>query len=109
LYQTLQLRSNVFVIEKQVIRHELNGTDLTSHHVIGELDGIVIVTSRFFESRNGVHDRNLGSICVALEYRKLGVGRKLMEFSLQEADKKWTAIFLLQLTRHCLLNHSLQV
>lgn len=89
LYQILQLRCNVFVVESQVVRQELDDIDLICCHVIGELDDVIIATSRFFGPLNGINQINLSSVCVSSEFRNLGIGRKLVEISLEESTRKF--------------------
>ena len=49
LYQILQLRTEVFVVEQQCVYQDMDGKDMKALHVIGKKDTDIIAYTRIFK------------------------------------------------------------
>lgn len=92
LYQLLQLRVDVFVVEQNCPYPELDDKDLhpQTRHIILKKGDKVIAYSRVlapgvsFDAFPGI-----GRVCVSQTARRLGLGRVLVEKTLAEATQLW--------------------
>lgn len=88
LYQLLELRVAVFVVEQKCAVPELDGQDLlpeTRHFWLDD-EGDVIATLRLTEEhRDGVKSFRIGRLCTAPEARGHGYTTRLLQAALAEA------------------------
>ncbi|MDF1795091.1 MAG: GNAT family N-acetyltransferase [Coxiellaceae bacterium] len=76
LYQLLQLRSAVFVVEQQCIYQDLDGIDQQSWHLLGYEDEQLVVYLRIFIDNN---QSVIGRIVTAQSHRGKGLGKEMMQ------------------------------
>jgi ElaA protein len=69
LYQVLQLRSEVFVVEQNCVYQDIDGKDLKALHLIGEYDGKLIAYSRLFDAGDYFENASIGRVVIAEDYR----------------------------------------
>lgn len=84
LYEILQLRSKIFVVEQADIYLDADGEDENALHLVGIIEDRIVAYSRIF--RKGVIDNNIakfGRVLVVPELRKVGVGKRLVEKALE--------------------------
>jgi ElaA protein len=79
LYQILDLRNRVFVIEQNCVYQDTDGKDLKSLHLIGSIDGKIIVYARLLPPGFSYHESSIGRVVSDPEYRGKGLGKLLME------------------------------
>lgn len=86
LYDVLQLRSAVFVVEQNCVFLDPDGLDAACHHVLFYRDGILEAYSRLVPagvSYPGI--MSIGRIITSAAVRGTGVGEKLVQRSIEEA------------------------
>ena len=79
LYEIIQLREKIFVVEQSCAYLDCDGRDISSYHLCGILDDKLIAYSRLNPA--GVSYNNfasIGRILVAEEYRGKGYGREIV-------------------------------
>lgn len=92
LYQLLQLRVDVFVVEQNCPYPELDDKDLhpQTRHIILKKGDKVIAYSRVLAPDVSFDDfPGIGRVCVSQTARRLGLGRVLVEKTLAEATQLW--------------------
>ena len=81
------IRIKVF-IEEQGFKNEFDEIDKTSHHIVCYVDGKAVGTARFFNNDSTEPlTYHLGRICVLKEYRKMHIGRKIIDFAENEIKR----------------------
>jgi len=83
LYEILQLRSEVFVVEQDCVYQDLDGKDKKALHVLGIKDGKVIAYTRLFNSHEYFDTPSIGRVVVKDTERKYGYGHDLIKASIQ--------------------------
>ena len=91
LYEILQLRSEVFVIEQDCIYQDIEGKDNRALHVLGWEDGNLVAYARCFQSGDYFEEAAIGRILVRENYRKLGYGHKITKASIDAIKSKYEA------------------
>jgi len=87
LYGLLQLRQDVFVIEQDCLYPDLDGKDLESRHLVGEVEGQVVATARLLPPGISYEQVSLGRVVVHPSYRGTGLGKVLLEKTVAGAFK----------------------
>jgi ElaA protein len=83
LYALLRLRSAVFVVEQNCVFLDMDNLDQQAHHCLGWHQGQVAACTRLFAPGVVYAQASIGRVAVAGEVRRLGLGKKLMEVSIQ--------------------------
>ncbi len=79
LYQILQLRSEVFVVEQYCVYQDLDGLDDQAYHLFAEENEQVIAYARIFKKGIKYTDSaSIGRVIIERKFRKQGVGKILM-------------------------------
>lgn len=89
LYKTLQLRSEVFVVEQDCVYQDLDGKDEKALHLIGTFEGRVVAYSRLFGPGDYFENASIGRVVISPRYRD----RKWGHIMLMEAIKGIAAMF----------------
>ncbi len=84
LYQLLRLREQVFIIEQNCIYPDLDNQDKKAIHVLGIIVNEVVAYARLFKSGDYFDTASIGRVVVDAKYRKLAIGRQLMQCSIAE-------------------------
>jgi len=79
LYNMLQLRSEVFVVEQNCVYQDIDGKDAKAWHVLGKVDGAIVAYSRIFNAGDYFETSSIGRVVVAEPHRKKGYAKKIME------------------------------
>jgi len=83
LYLILKTRQEVFVIEQQCNYLDADNLDQCSRHLMGFQDGKLVAYMRIVD-KDALYDHvSLGRILVIKEYRGIGLGRELMDKSIE--------------------------
>ena len=77
LYDILQLRSEVFVVEQGCVYQDLDGKDEKALHVIGIKNNKVVAYTRIFKSGIYFNEASIGRVVVRSSERKYGYGNIL--------------------------------
>ncbi|MFT7899945.1 GNAT family N-acetyltransferase [Tenacibaculum ascidiaceicola] len=83
LYELLQLRSEVFVVEQDCVYQDLDGKDQKALHVIGEKEGEIIAYTRLFNNGEYFDTPSIGRVVVKESERKYGYGHDLIKASIK--------------------------
>lgn len=83
LYELLQLRSEVFVVEQDCVYQDIDGKDLKALHVLGEKEGKIIAYTRLFNSGEYFDTPSIGRVVVKENERKYGYGHDLIKASIK--------------------------
>ncbi|WP_299119393.1 GNAT family N-acetyltransferase [uncultured Tenacibaculum sp.] len=83
LYEILQLRSEVFVVEQNCVYQDIDGKDQKALHVIGIKEGTIIAYTRLFNSGEYFDTPSFGRVIIKETERKYGYGHDLIKASVQ--------------------------
>ena len=83
LYELLQLRSEVFVVEQDCVYQDIDGKDLKALHVLGVKEGKIIAYTRLFNSGEYFDTPSIGRVVVKENERKYGYGHDLIKESIK--------------------------
>lgn len=91
LYQVLGLRQAVFIVEQACLFQDIDGQDANALHCLGKdkTGRIVGYTRLFAKDVSYAGYVSIGRVVTAQDVRKSGIGRTLMEFSIQHCQKLW--------------------
>jgi ElaA protein len=81
LYEILQLRSAIFVVEQDCVYQDLDGKDQKALHVIGFKENKVVAYTRIFKAGDYFEEASIGRVVVAGSVRKYGYGVDIMKAS----------------------------
>tara|TARA_B100002003_G_C14017565_1_gene490807 strand:- start:421 stop:858 length:438 start_codon:yes stop_codon:yes gene_type:complete len=83
LYQILQLRSEVFVVEQNCVYQDIDGKDDKALHIIGEVNGEIVAYTRCFDKGFYFEESAIGRVVVKDNQRKYGYGHQIMKASIK--------------------------
>ena len=83
LYDILQLRSEVFVVEQDCVYQDLDGKDTKALHIIGKKEGKIIAYTRCFKPGIYFEEASIGRVVVDSEERKYRYGSDVMKASVK--------------------------
>ena len=89
LYNVLQLRSEVFVVEQDCVYQDIDGKDMDAIHILGFHDGKLVAYTRCFEPGKYFEKASIGRVIVKEGYRKYGYGHKILNASIQEIERRF--------------------
>lgn len=78
LYQILQLRSEVFVVEQNCIYQDIDNKDQKAIHVLGFYNNELAAYCRLFNARDYFENASIGRVIVAQKFRNRKWGNNLM-------------------------------
>jgi ElaA protein len=78
LYDLLQLRSEVFVVEQNCVYQDIDGKDRKALHLIGEYDSKIVAYARLFKAGDYFDEASIGRVVVGTNYRDKKWGHELM-------------------------------
>jgi len=88
LYDILQLRAEVFVVEQNCVYQDIDGKDEKALHVIGFKNEKVVAYCRIFKIGDYFEKASIGRVVVAASERKFGYGHVIFKHSV-EAVKQY--------------------
>lgn len=83
LYEILQLRSEVFVLEQDCVYQDVDGKDQKALHVFGRKNDKIITYTRIFKPGDYFENASIGRVVVVASERKFGLGNDLMIASIE--------------------------
>ena len=78
LYNLLQLRSEVFIVEQKCPYQDVDNKDQKALHLIGEDDGQTVAYARLFKPKDYFEEASIGRVVVKPTYRDKKLGHILM-------------------------------
>ena len=85
LYAILRLRSEVFVVEQNCVFLDMDDKDQQCWHVCCWKDDKIIAYTRLVPPNIAYDEPSIGRVVTSPVARRLGFGRKLMEFSIEKS------------------------
>jgi ElaA protein len=82
LYEALQLRSEVFVVEQNCVYQDIDGKDEKALHVLGYFNDELVAYSRLFNKGYYFEEASIGRVVVSPKYRDKKFGHDLMRVSI---------------------------
>ncbi len=82
LYEILQLRSEVFVVEQDCVYQDIDFKDQKALHVIGLKRDKVIAYTRIFKPKDYFLEASIGRVVVKKTERKFNFGHQIIEASI---------------------------
>ncbi|MCL6274240.1 GNAT family N-acetyltransferase [Muricauda sp. 2012CJ35-5] len=89
LYQLLELRSAVFVVEQECVYQDLDGKDQKAIHVLGIKNEKLVAYTRMFGPGDYFENSSIGRVVVAEDQRQFGYGKVIMEASLKDLERRF--------------------
>jgi ElaA protein len=87
LYNILQLRNEVFIVEQNCPYQDLDNKDLYAFHLMGLEENKLIAYSRLLAPGISYSESSIGRVVSSPAARKTGIGKKLMEESILQIKK----------------------
>ncbi|MEZ7916927.1 MAG: GNAT family N-acetyltransferase [Polaribacter sp.] len=87
LYEILQLRSEVFVVEQDCVYQDIDFKDQKSLHIIGYKNNKIVAYTRIFKPGDYFDNASIGRVLVVASERKYGFGHELMKASITAIKK----------------------
>ncbi|MBE7080141.1 MAG: GNAT family N-acetyltransferase [Clostridiales bacterium] len=89
LYEIMQARAEVFVVEQNCAYQDLDGVDKEAYHVWLKEDGKLVAYLRVIDKGKRLDEVSIGRV-ISLK-RHAGLGTKLMKIGLEAAKEKFGA------------------
>ena len=89
LYQILQLRAEVFVVEQNCSYQDLDDLDFDSYHLCGYLHEELVAYSRVIKPGLKYSGSSISRVITKSTVRNLGAGKALIKESINECRKHW--------------------
>ena len=89
LYEVLQLRSEVFVVEQDCVYQDIDFKDQKAIHILGYKKEKLVTYSRVFKQRDYLEEASIGRVLVKENERKYGYGHDLMKESIATILKEF--------------------
>ncbi len=90
LYETMRLRQEVFVVEQNCPYLDCDGKDYDSYHVLGLQDEKVVCYTRLVPPGISYEKYcSIGRVVNAEAARGTGIGKQLMQFSIERCREIW--------------------
>ena len=86
LYQILQLRSEVFVVEQNCVYQDIDGKDEKAIHIIGVVQNKIVAYTRCFKPDEYFKEASIGRVVVKKNERKLKRGNQIMIHSIKAIE-----------------------
>ena len=83
LYDLLQLRSEVFVVEQNCVYQDIDGKDEKALHVLGFKENKLIAYSRIFKPGDYFNEASIGRVVVSKKERHYKYGYDIMKASIK--------------------------
>lgn len=83
LYNLLQLRSEVFVVEQNCVYQDIDGKDKKSLHIIGFKNDEVVAYTRAFKPGDYFKEASIGRVVVTKNERQHKYGYDIMEATIK--------------------------
>jgi ElaA protein len=89
LYQILQLRSLVFVVEQNCVYQDIDGKDEKAIHVLGYSDNRLVAYARLFNKNDYFENASIGRVIVHPDFRAFKIGHELMKTTIEIVETKF--------------------
>lgn len=87
LYDLLQLRSEVFVVEQDCVYQDIDGKDQKALHILGYKEDKLVAYTRIFQQGDYFEEASIGRVVVKENQRQFGYGYNIMNASIEAIEK----------------------
>jgi ElaA protein len=87
LYAILRLRSEVFVVEQNCVFLDMDDKDQSCYHLLGWNDDKLVAYTRLVPPGVSYEQPSIGRVVTSPSARRGGLGKQLMEKSIEEVEK----------------------
>lgn len=87
LYRLLQLRNAVFIVEQTCPFQDLDDKDQQSYHFMGMQENRLVAYTRLLPAGLAYEEPSIGRVVTADTVRGSGIGRELMQRSIDAAER----------------------
>ena len=92
LYQTLRLRSEVFVVEQNCVYQDVDNKDQKAIHVLGYLGEDLACYCRLFDTGDYFEETSIGRVIVSPKHRDKKLGHELMKVAITTIEKEFKKV-----------------
>ena len=92
LYDILQLRTEVFVMEQDCVFQDMDGADPEGWHLYARVGGRVVAYCRLLAAGTKFAEPSIGRVVTATTVRGTGLGRLLMLEAIRRARALWPGL-----------------
>ena len=103
LYEILQLRSEVFVVEQDCVYQDIDGNDQKALHIIGTIENKIIAYTRCFRPGDYFREASIGRVVVKESQRKLKRGNQIIKNSIKAINNHYKTN-IIKISAQCYLN-----
>ncbi|MDO8387732.1 MAG: GNAT family N-acetyltransferase [Polaromonas sp.] len=89
LYELLQLRTEVFVIEQDCVFQDMDGSDAEAVHLLGNTDGLLVAYARCFAAGVKFAEASIGRVITRQSERGKGTGHVLTRQAIACVFDQW--------------------
>lgn len=89
LYDVLQLRSEVFVVEQDCVYQDIDGKDQKALHVLGYKNKKLVAYTRIFKAGDYFNEASIGRVVVVENERQHKYGYDIMNASIDAIKTKF--------------------
>ena len=89
LYNLLQLRSEIFVVEQDCVYQDLDGKDQKALHILGYKSGKIVAYTRVFKQGDYFKETSIGRVVVQENERQYKYGYAIMKASIEAIKKHY--------------------
>ncbi|VAW10458.1 N-acetyltransferase ElaA [hydrothermal vent metagenome] len=90
LYDILQLRNEVFVVEQDCVYQDLDGKDEKALHIIGKKENKIVAYARVFKAGDYLTEASIGRVVVKSPERKYGFGIVIMKAAMAAIQERFS-------------------
>ena len=87
LYNILQLRNEVFIVEQNCVYNDTDGKDRSAWHLMAIEDDKLVAYTRILPPGVSYHDPSIGRVVTSSSKRRSGLGKELMKRSIEACEK----------------------
>jgi ElaA protein len=87
LYNILQLRTEVFIVEQNCVYNDPDGKDQSAWHLMAKEEGKLVAYTRILPPGVSYNDPAIGRVVTSSSKRRSGLGRELMRRSIEACEK----------------------
>ena len=103
LYEILQLRSEVFVVEQDCVYQDIDGNDQKALHIIGTIENKIIAYTRCFRPGDYFREASIGRVVVKESQIKLKRGNQIIKNSIKAINNHYKTN-IIKISAQCYLN-----
>ena len=89
LYEIMQLRSEVFVVEQNCVFLDMDGKDQKALHLFGIYNEKIVAYVRLFDDNQYFKESSIGRVVVCTKHRDLKFGHLLMQKAIEEIKTQY--------------------